>query len=306
LEHVVYRRTLILDLSVITVEVDVMRRLVKWAAAVAVAVVAIGALVAPGRRSRKALRRCGDRLAGGVQHCAGRWQGVSYRLRGRHPDPDVSDDVLADRVRSSIGPLEARLDIPHVHVSVRDATALLHGVVGSETDAEEIERAVAGVSGVVGVESYLHVGLLAGDTRPSEGARHHPASEACKQLVAAAVEAGVEESHAPAAVRAVLSVFAERLPAGEREHVEAHLPPDVRKLLLPPRRHGKTDERLRTVSELVAEVATMAPEDIPPGRLRSVVEAILHVLRGLVPEEALDVAAVLPHDLRELWEAGAR
>jgi uncharacterized protein (DUF2267 family) len=283
-----------------------MRRLAKRAAVVVLAVVGIGVLLAPGSRSRKALRQCGDRLTRGVRHSAGQWQGVSYRLRGRHPDPDVSDDVLADRIRSSIGHLEARLDVPRVHVSVRDATAVLHGVVGSDADAAELERAVAEVSGVVGVESYLHVGLLAGDTRPSEGALHPTVSEARKQLVAAAVDAGVDEPHAPAAVRAVLSVFTERLPAGEREHVEAHLPADVRHLLLPPRRHGKATNRLRTVPELIAEVATMAGEDIPPERRRSVVEAIVQALRALVPEESLDVAAVLPHDLRELWEAGAR
>jgi uncharacterized protein (DUF2267 family) len=50
----------------------------------------------------------------------------------------------------------------------------------------------------------------------------------------------------------------------------------------------------------------MAHEDIPPEQRGPVVEAILHTLRRLVPEEALDVAAVLPHDLRELWDAGAR
>jgi uncharacterized protein (DUF2267 family) len=233
-------------------------------------------------------------------------QGLSYRLRGRHPDPDVSDDVLADRIRSSIGRLEARLDIPHVHVFVRDATAVLHGVVGGEADVVGIERAVAEVSGVVGVESYMHVGLLAGDTRPSEGARHPAVSEARTRLVGAAVDAGVDESHASAAVRAVLSVFGERLPVGEREHLEAHLPADVRQLLSPPRRHGKAAGRLRTVPELVAEVSTMAHEDIPPEQRGPVVEAILHTLRRLVPEEALDVAAVLPHDLRELWDAGAR
>ena len=44
--------------------------------------------------------------------------------------------------------------------------ALLHGEVSSEADADELERAVAAVTGVLGVESYLHVGLTSGDTRP--------------------------------------------------------------------------------------------------------------------------------------------
>jgi uncharacterized protein (DUF2267 family) len=282
-----------------------MRRLVRRTVVVVLAAVGIGVLLVPGSRSRKALRRCRGRLAGSLRYCAGRWQGVSYRLRGRRPDPDVSGDVLADRIRSSIGPLEAHLDIPRVHVSVHDATAVLHGVVGNEADAEEVERAVARVSGVVGVESYLHVGLLAGDTRPSEGALHPRSPRLASELVAAAVDAGVDEPLRARRGRAVLSAFTERLPAGS-EHVEAHLPADVRQLLLPPRRHGKATKRLRTVPELIAEVATMAGEDIPPERRRSVVEAIVQALRALVPEESLDVAAVLPHDLRELWEASAR
>jgi uncharacterized protein (DUF2267 family) len=36
-----------------------------------------------------------------------------------------------------------------------------------------------------------------------------------------------------------------------------------------------------------------------------VVKAVLGELRSLVPEEAADVSAVLPADLRELWEAAA-
>ena len=92
----------------------------------------------------------------------GRLQGASYRLRDRHPDPDVMDTVLADRIRSSLGDLEIRLDLPHVHVMIEDRVALVRGEVGSEDDAAEIARAVAAVSGVVGVESCLHVGLSRG------------------------------------------------------------------------------------------------------------------------------------------------
>jgi uncharacterized protein (DUF2267 family) len=240
-----------------------------------------------------------------MRYHSGQWKGVSYRLRGRRPDPNVSDDILADRIRSSIGGLETRLDVPHVHVAVYDGTAALHGEVGTATDAAEIEHAVAAVSGVVGVESFLHVGLLPGDTRPSEGARHPAVSEARKQLVGAAVAAGVDEEHASAVVRAVLSVFAERLPLGEREHFEAHLPADVRQLTSPPRRLGEAVRRMRTVPELVAEVAASSPEGIPPERRRQVIEAIVRALRDLAPDEAADVAAVLPHDLRDFWETAA-
>jgi hypothetical protein len=91
------------------------------------------------------------------------------RIAGRQPEPRVGDDVLADRIRSSLGPLRKRLDVPHVHVTVERHVVLLHGEVGTEADATAIERAVRQVSGVRGIESYLHIGLLDSDTRPSEG-----------------------------------------------------------------------------------------------------------------------------------------
>ena len=62
---------------------------------------------------------------------------------------------------------------------------------------------------------------------------------------------------------------------------------------------------MRTVPELVAEVAASSPEGIPPERRSQVVEAILRALRSLVPNEAADITAVLPHDLRDFWEAAA-
>ena len=50
--------------------------------------------------------------------------------------------MLADRIRSSLGPLEKWLDVPHVHVTVARHVAILHGEVGTEADATAIERAV--------------------------------------------------------------------------------------------------------------------------------------------------------------------
>jgi hypothetical protein len=100
---------------------------------------------------------------------SGRWRGLMYRLFGRRPDPDVDDHTLADRVRSVLGPIEKRLDLPHVHVMVQDHVVLLHGDVGWPHEAAAITRAVREVSGVRDVESHLHVGLLPSDTRPSTG-----------------------------------------------------------------------------------------------------------------------------------------
>jgi uncharacterized protein (DUF2267 family) len=211
----------------------------------------------------------------------------------------VSDDILADRIRSAIGPREKRLDMPRVHIMVEDHVAILHGEVPSGHDAHTIENAVMRVSGVTGIESHLHVGLAPGDTVPSQGRAHEPPSEAMLRLTDAASHAG---AHNPkAAVHAVLCGFADRLPENERAHVFAHLSADVQALAGPPRRRGERPPRLKTVPQLVA--ATTAQGGVEPDRAEAITRAVLAALRGLAPEEAADIAAVLPPELRELWES---
>ncbi|HLI15319.1 MAG TPA: DUF2267 domain-containing protein [Acidimicrobiales bacterium] len=249
------------------------------------------------QRARPFAERC-RRVA---RRSTGRLRGLGYRLRRARPDPDVPDLVLADRIRSTIGPLERRLDVPRVHVMVENHTALLHGEVASVDDARAIEEAVSRVSGVAGVESYLHVGLTRGDTRPS-GGRHEQASPARRRLVEAARAAGVPDDHAVAAVRAVLATFAERVPTDELDHVLAHLPEDVRSMLERPRRSGMP-RRHDPRAALLGAVAAVTPrgEEVAP----AVVAAVLGELRRLVPEEAADLAAVLPGELRRWWEEAA-
>ena len=99
----------------------------------------------------------------------GRWHGVLYRLVGRRPDPNVDDHTLADRVRSVLGPIEKRLDVPRVHVMVENHVVLLHGDVEWPHEAATIARAARQVSGVLDVQSHLHIGMLRSDTRPSTG-----------------------------------------------------------------------------------------------------------------------------------------
>ncbi len=268
----------------------------------AVGAVSIGAglvLFRPGTAGNRAARHQVDVAGRRLRDLAGRLQGVSYRLRGRRPDPSVPDLVLTDRIRSSLGPLEKHLDVPHVHVMVEDHVALLHGVVATEAEREVIEGAVTAVSGVVAVESYLHVGLDEGDTRPSQGRQVRPPSDAMRRLVDAATGAGIDPRHATAAVRAVLATFADRLPPDERDHVAAHLPDDVRSLFTPPRRTARLIEP-RTAHELVAAIAS-TDEEVPHERARGLTEAVLLTLHRLVPEEVADVGAVLPPDLRALW-----
>jgi uncharacterized protein (DUF2267 family) len=213
----------------------------------------------------------------------------------------VADDVLADRIRSTLGPLEHCLDIPRIHVMVEHHVALLHGVVGTDADAGQLERAVEAVPGVRGVESYLHVGLLRGDTRPSQAPG--AVSAARKRLLAAATQAGVAERHAPMIVRAVLSRFCERLPTGQRAHVFAHLPTDVRSMLMAPRQIGHA-RRVRSLDDLVFLILLSTDTAaLDAAKAEAVVLFVLGELRRLVPEEAVDISAVLPADLRATWAA---
>lgn len=128
-------------------------------------VVAFRPGTAASRAARHSLRVAGRR----VRYAGGKLRGTAYRLSGGHPDPNVTDGVLADRVRSMLGPIEKRLDLPRIHVTVENHVAVLHGEVASEADVEELVAAAGRISGVAGVDSHLHVGLTRGDTRPSEG-----------------------------------------------------------------------------------------------------------------------------------------
>ena len=92
------------------------KRLVQ-AAGLAAGVVGVVAVTAPESPLGRRARRLAERLARDMRYATASAPGILYRLAGRRPDPDVGDDVLADRIRSTIGPLEKRLD---VHARARD------------------------------------------------------------------------------------------------------------------------------------------------------------------------------------------
>jgi uncharacterized protein (DUF2267 family) len=268
-------------------------------ATVTAGVIGVVATAAPDSPVGRAARQLARRLSRDVRYAVATAPGVLYRLAGRRPDPDVSDDVLADRIRSSIGPLEKRLDIPRVHVMVDDHVVIVHGDVPDDDVAHAVEHAIMQVSGVRGVESHLHQGLLEGDTRPSQGAAvPPPPSDALRSLLDAAHDAGAS-ADPRAAVHAVLCGFADRLPEHEREQFLAHLPGDVRTLAGPVRRHGEPVTRLKTVPQLVA--AVVAQGGIDSDDADAITRAVVSVLRDLAHTEASGVAAVLPHDLAEFW-----
>jgi uncharacterized protein (DUF2267 family) len=74
----------------------------------------------------------------------------------------------------------------------------------------------------------------------------------------------------------------------------------VRVLAGPARRHGEHVPRLRTVPQLVA--AVIAEGGIDPAHAEAITRAVVATLRDIVRDETRDVAAVLPDELRELWE----
>jgi uncharacterized protein (DUF2267 family) len=277
------------------------RRLVQ-VAGIGAGVIGTIAVTAPESAVGQAARRCARRLTRDLNYVVASAPGIAYRLAGRRPDPDADDAIVADRVRSALGPLEKRLDLPRLHVMVDDHYVILHGEVASEDDAYAVERAVMRVSGVDGYESHLHVGLLPGDTRPSAGrAAPQPPSAALTSLTDAAERAGARDPRA--AVHAVLCGFFDRIPIEERLQVSAHLPADVRALAGPARRGGATPPKLRTVTQLVSAVT--AEGGIDPERTEAIMRATIAALRDLVPEEAADIAAVLPAELRDLWKTSA-
>lgn len=241
-------------------------------------------------------RRKVARVERRVRYLRGWLQGVSYRLRGGRPENNVSDLVLTDRIKSSLGPLEKHLDLPRIHVMVEDHVVLLHGEVGSDEEGREIETTVTAVPGVRGIESYLHVGLISGDTRPSAGRSVNQPSAAYQRLLEAVNGHDMESQIAPMTMRAILATLAERMPDEERNKVADHLPADVRAMFVPPRRSAQ--RRGGSASEFAEQVALSTP-GLSTERAHEVTAAVVAVLRRLVPEAVGDIDAVLPSDLLE-------
>jgi len=268
------------------------------------AVTAFGVWLARGGRSklRRQFRQGARTLDRRRRYLDGKVQGWRYHRAWREPAPDVPDQVLVDRIRSTLGPLEKRLDVPHLHVTIEGRTAILHGEVPTEDDAAQLIDAVAQVAGVQAVRSHLRVGLIRGDTRPSEG-RRPATSTAMRQLVDAARTAGAPQPEQ--AVGGVLRVLAGRLPPAEHDQLLSHLPADVRRLADGGRRRRwRRLPPVKTVDEFDARVAEEGR--VPHVQADRVAREVLGVLHTLAPEEDAGVSAVLPAEIRRLWQETSR
>jgi len=69
--------------------------------------------------------------------------------------PAVNDRVLAERVRSTLGPLERRLGIGEIAVSVSNGATTLSGISTTEAYGASVIAAVAAIPGVTGVTADL-------------------------------------------------------------------------------------------------------------------------------------------------------
>jgi len=211
-------------------------------------------------------------------------------------EPENAD--LADQVRTRVGPLIKRLNLPRIHIMAEGKRVLLHGDVGSEADAVAIEAEVAGLAHVDSVESHLHIGLIPGDSRPSDSST--PASSMMTQLLKAAEAIGLSGEPARAAAWGAMTAVLEQIPPDERRHVIDHFPLDVSAFVKPRRRFG--DENIHWQSELELEAAVALRGGISLDDAEMLVPSVIGLLRKFVPEEDRDVQATLHTHLRELWQ----
>ncbi len=209
---------------------------------------------------------------------------------------NADEVVLADRVRSSIGPLIHELDLPRIHVMAEGDRVLLHGDVDTPETRERIEAAVRRVEGVETVASYLRVGLLPGEHRPSESPRDDP-SAMTRRMHEALARLGIDGRPAELALGETVRLWTAVLPADERAHVMAHLPDDVRAFVgLQPPGGAELPDCPADLFEEVRRRSGLRAADT-----EHAVRAIIHELHTLVPEERDDIAAVLPPGLLALW-----
>ena len=223
--------------------------------------------------------------------------GMRARL---HPPSPAGDEVIVERVRARLGHVIRRLGAHrgHVDVTIEGGVTTLRGWAATQRDADTIARAARRVAGVWRVTSHLSTTPPAEERRPAapgvpEG------SPLWRRLHEALLLAGVEPGRTTRFLRVGLKELALELPQPSLEHVDSHLPADVRELVGRPVRRRR--DKLRTAEQLVHRVA--ADADVPGPAANAGLLAIMATLQEAVPEETKDIAAVLPQDIRAMWES---
>jgi len=108
------------------------------------------------------------------------------------------------------------------------------------------------------------------------------------------------ERDAEAVFRAVAAELGRRLGRAEGEHVAAHLPLGLR-AVWNEETHGAGRPESFGCEELVARVQSRLGLE-QPAEAETLVSIVFAWLKYLAPEERADAGAMLPQDLRELWE----
>ena len=246
--------------------------------------------IAPGVEAM-ALPRSARRLDG----CGGVVGGVVVLVSEAPHVPGVGqDDAAGHRAHARDSPSDVGTTAKASTMVAFDALSC-----ASRRRTSPTVEAVRRIPGVNRVQSRLHVGLFPSDTQPSEGGERHAPSRALTAVLAAAHGGGAVPGSERSAARAVLSTFAAQLPRGERRHFLCHLPEDLRSMVEEPRPRGAGHPHVRRLDDFVSAVG------LPPAEREQqeyIVESVLGAVRELVPEEARDVAAVLPPELREFWK----
>ena len=110
-------------------------------------------------RSRRASRRLGEELEGTARDLRNRSSGAVAEIAARFRQETADDEVVQERIRSTLGRVVAQ---PHaVEVAVHDGRVVLSGTV-AEDEAGWLVAAVRKVRGVSAVEDRLGVGPAIG------------------------------------------------------------------------------------------------------------------------------------------------
>jgi BON domain len=189
-------------------------------------------------------------------------------------ESDANAD-LADRIRTALGPILTNLDLPRLHVMAEQHHVLLHGEVSTAEQERLIVGLIEEIPGVHTIESHLHIGLLPGDTQPSDG--HRGPSEMSHELLLAATQIGLEGSPARCAISAAVRCIFEELGVDSQESLRQLLPLDVARFTQPNIRLGNPNAQFSQTLSLSNMVAFRG--GLTFAHARTFVPLVIEILR---------------------------